>query len=102
MISFTCVWRVSKHVGGKLFAHVSAATPALIWSAITGFVLGLNTIIRVLPLRGGQIYDNWMATLEADAPKQTHPAYPAAGYGVRWPLNGGISNILSIAARVEN
>ncbi len=29
--------------------------------------------------RGGQIYDNWMATLEADAPKQTHPAYPAAG-----------------------
>ena len=29
--------------------------------------------------RGGQIYDNWMATLEADTPMQTHPAYPAAG-----------------------
>ena len=29
--------------------------------------------------RGGQIYDNWMATLEADKPKETHPAYPAAG-----------------------
>ena len=29
--------------------------------------------------RGGQLYDNWMAVLEADAPKQTHPAYPAAG-----------------------
>jgi thiosulfate dehydrogenase len=29
--------------------------------------------------RGGQLYDNWMAVLEADEPKQTHPAYPAAG-----------------------
>ncbi len=29
--------------------------------------------------RGGQLYDNWMAVMEADAPKQTHPAYPAAG-----------------------
>ncbi|MDP7548820.1 MAG: hypothetical protein QGF20_16150, partial [Alphaproteobacteria bacterium] len=29
--------------------------------------------------RGGQLYDNWMAVLEADAPKLTHPAYPAAG-----------------------
>lgn len=29
--------------------------------------------------RGGQLYDNWMAVLEADKPKGTHPAYPAAG-----------------------
>ena len=29
--------------------------------------------------RGGQIYDNWMAVMEADKPKNTHPAYPAAG-----------------------
>ncbi len=29
--------------------------------------------------RGGQIYDNWMAVLEADGPKTTHPAYTAAG-----------------------
>jgi thiosulfate dehydrogenase len=26
--------------------------------------------------RGGQLYDNWMAVLEADQPGQTHPAYP--------------------------
>lgn len=29
--------------------------------------------------RGGQLYDNWMAVVEADPPKQTHPAYPATG-----------------------
>jgi len=29
--------------------------------------------------RGGQLYDNWMAVLEADEPKQSHPAYPSAG-----------------------
>ena len=29
--------------------------------------------------RGGQLYDNWMAVLEADEPKETHPAYPASG-----------------------
>lgn len=29
--------------------------------------------------RGGQLYDNWMATLEADQPKATHPAYPKEG-----------------------
>ncbi len=29
--------------------------------------------------RGGQLYDNWMAVLEADEPEATHPAYPAAG-----------------------
>ncbi len=27
--------------------------------------------------RGGQLYDNWMAVLEADKPKTTHAAYPA-------------------------
>ncbi len=29
--------------------------------------------------RGGQLYDKWWAVIEADAPKTTHPAYPAAG-----------------------
>ncbi len=29
--------------------------------------------------RGGQLYDNWMTTLEADEPGQNHPAYPATG-----------------------
>ncbi|MEX2647498.1 MAG: c-type cytochrome [Alphaproteobacteria bacterium] len=29
--------------------------------------------------RGGALYDNWMAVMEADAPAETHPAYPAAG-----------------------
>jgi thiosulfate dehydrogenase len=29
--------------------------------------------------RGGQLYDNWMAVVEADEPEQSHPAYPAAG-----------------------
>ena len=29
--------------------------------------------------RGGQLYDNWMAVLDKDPPKGTHPAYPAAG-----------------------
>ncbi len=29
--------------------------------------------------RGGQLYDNWMGVLEADAPEGNHPAYPAAG-----------------------
>jgi len=29
--------------------------------------------------RGGQLYDNWMAALDADKPKGTHPSYPAAG-----------------------
>ena len=29
--------------------------------------------------RGGQIYDNWIAALEANRPGVTHPAYPAAG-----------------------
>ena len=29
--------------------------------------------------RGGQLYDNWMLVLEADEPKQTHPAYPSRG-----------------------
>ncbi|MCH7936499.1 MAG: hypothetical protein IH994_05325 [Proteobacteria bacterium] len=29
--------------------------------------------------RGGQLYDNWMAVIEADKPKATHPAYPKAG-----------------------
>ena len=28
--------------------------------------------------RGGQLYDNWMAALEANDPAATHPAYPAA------------------------
>ncbi len=27
--------------------------------------------------RGGQLYDNWMAVMERDAPEGTHPAYPA-------------------------
>ncbi|MFQ5773293.1 MAG: cytochrome c [Kiloniellaceae bacterium] len=29
--------------------------------------------------RGGELYDNWMAVMEAEPPKQTHPAYPASG-----------------------
>ncbi len=29
--------------------------------------------------RGGQYYDKWWAVIDADAPKQTHTAYPAAG-----------------------
>lgn len=29
--------------------------------------------------RGGQLYDNWYAVMERDAPEQSHPAYPAAG-----------------------
>ena len=29
--------------------------------------------------RGGQLYDNWWAVLERQPPKETHPAYPAAG-----------------------
>ena len=29
--------------------------------------------------RGGQLYDNWMAVLEADEPSETHPAYPPEG-----------------------
>ncbi|WP_162458188.1 cytochrome c [Mesorhizobium tianshanense] len=29
--------------------------------------------------RGGELYDNWMAVMEVDAPEGTHPAYPAAG-----------------------
>lgn len=29
--------------------------------------------------RGGQLYDNWMAVTEHDAPAGTHPAYPAEG-----------------------
>jgi thiosulfate dehydrogenase len=29
--------------------------------------------------RGGQLYDKWWAVVERDAPKETHPAYPAAG-----------------------
>lgn len=29
--------------------------------------------------RGGQLYDNYMAVLEADKPKKSHPAYPAKG-----------------------
>jgi len=29
--------------------------------------------------RGGQLYDNWMAVLEAEPPQETHPAYPAVG-----------------------
>jgi len=28
--------------------------------------------------RGGQLYDKWWAVTEAEAPKDTHPAYPAA------------------------
>lgn len=29
--------------------------------------------------RGGQLYDKWWEVVEVDAPKTTHPAYPAAG-----------------------
>jgi len=29
--------------------------------------------------RGGRLYDNWLAELEADTPKSSHPAYPAGG-----------------------
>ncbi len=29
--------------------------------------------------RGGQLYDKWWAVIEAEPPKETHPAYPAAG-----------------------
>lgn len=29
--------------------------------------------------RGGRLYDNWVAELEADTPKASHPAYPARG-----------------------
>jgi len=29
--------------------------------------------------RGGQLYDDWMAVMEEDAPEGTHPAYPAEG-----------------------
>ena len=30
--------------------------------------------------RGGQLYDNWWAVVEADPPQSTHPAYPSTGY----------------------
>lgn len=30
-------------------------------------------------VRGGQYYDKWWAVIDADAPKNTHPAYPAKG-----------------------
>lgn len=29
--------------------------------------------------RGGLLYDKWWEVVEADAPKETHPAYPTAG-----------------------
>lgn len=29
--------------------------------------------------RGGQLYDNWMAVLDAEPPKGSHPAYPVVG-----------------------
>jgi thiosulfate dehydrogenase len=29
--------------------------------------------------RGGQLYDDWMAVLDAEPPKGNHPAYPAVG-----------------------
>ncbi len=29
--------------------------------------------------RGGKLYDKWWAVIEAEPPKKTHPAYPAAG-----------------------
>lgn len=39
---------------------------------------GANDLSDVWDIaRGGQLYDNWSAVLERDAPKQTHPAYPA-------------------------
>ena len=38
---------------------------------------GLSDVWAVA--RGGQLYDNWMAVLEADEPENTHPAYPASG-----------------------
>ena len=28
--------------------------------------------------RGGQLYDNWIAVVDADKPEATHPAYPAS------------------------
>ena len=37
--------------------------------------------------RGGQLCDNWMAVLEADAPEATHPAYPAAGKKIGAPTS---------------
>ena len=33
----------------------------------------------VIITKGGLLYDNWSAQLEVDAPKETHPLYPAAG-----------------------
>ena len=33
----------------------------------------------VLITQGGLLYDNWYAQLGVDAPKKTHPLYPAAG-----------------------
>lgn len=68
-------------VAGTLFAGILSVAPT---SSLAQGKPGkdqsgtINEPTKIWSIgRGGQLYDNWWAVLDADEPKATHPAYPA-------------------------
>ncbi len=81
---------------GKIFTQIRALTlPALAAVVMSAFALAPAPAYADDPdetgaghvhetdiwamARGGQLYDNWASVIEVELPKETHPAYPAAG-----------------------
>ena len=70
----------------RAFASLSLAVVAVV--AAGSLALALDKLEKGVPeaasdiwaiARGGQLYDKWWEVMEAEAPKITHPSYPAAG-----------------------
>ena len=55
-------------------AAVFAAGAVLAWAPSTGWADEMDSSYA----RGGRLYDKWFAVVGADAPKATHPAWPAS------------------------
>ncbi len=73
----------------KRFIPMSIPLFGLLLSALAGVLL-VGAVALAPPVaaqdptiwdiaRGGQLYDNWWALLDAEPPEDTHPAYPAVG-----------------------
>ena len=72
----------------RMAGAVAALFIVLATASVSGEALAIDKLEKGVPeavtdiwaiARGGQLYDKWWAVMEADAPKTTHPAYPAAG-----------------------
>jgi len=66
----------------RLISTIAAALATMFFSQLAGAdeppdPAGATDVWEVS--RGGQLYDEWWAVIEADEPATTHPAYPGAG-----------------------